>query len=468
MKSRLRILIVMHGAGMGGVEQAMAILCKHLDQNQFEPIVMLPSKGPLQDYLCGIGIHTVITPLDWWTPIQFDFGERHYYKFLAGLKERVEGIIKIIKDYNIDLVHSSTLTVADGAFAAELTGKPHIWHLQGSFTGLHHEPFGSYLPIETLYGMVNTLSTRIVTSSQAVKDFHAQYIPAEEMDVIYNGIDLEQFDHDFEKPDSLADEFPDIKGKIIIATIGRIARVKGTGDYVEAAMSVLRNRNDVRFLIIGQEQEKEFASAIKQRISDHGLAEKIILAGYRENIPVSLKQINLFVCASLKEGFPYSCLEAMAAAKPVVSTRCGGPEELIIEGKTGFFVNIEEPDHLAEVILELIKEPDKMKQFGQRGRKRVEEHFSGHIYARNFENLYINVLKKINIQNQNVHPWAELMVEFVTNLGSLGSRSLEHERNIRDLRGFEALFKDNFVYRSLRKAYGHLKSKHERIKAGKS
>ncbi len=453
-----KILIVMHGVGKGGVEESIAILCKYLDKESFEPIVAMPEEGPLKTYLEGIGVKTILTSIEWWTPIWFFFGERHYYRFLAGLKERVHNLVKIINENDINVVHTSTLPVIDGAIAARISGIPHIWHLHGRFNGSASSSFGTYLPIDVIYRIVDQLSCRIVAVSQIVKDFLSSYVTPSKIKLIYNGIDIDRFNGKIPPSKFLLEEFPNLKDKILVGLVGRIARVKGIEDYVEAAIEVLKLREDVGFLIVGPEEDKTMGEKVKKRVDSLHLADKIIFTGYREDIPALLSQMDLIVCSSLKEGFPYSCLEAMAASKALVATRCGGPEELVVDGETGYLVDVGRPNELARAILKVVENPERMKSMGERGRKRIEQFFEARIYAQNFENLYGEAMNEKPFRSPDSAVWENLMINLASNMGSIGTKVIECERRIEELRKFEQMFKDNVFYKTLRRCYQSFKN----------
>jgi glycosyltransferase involved in cell wall biosynthesis len=447
--SRIRILIVMHGSGTGGVEKSLRTLCKCIDKSKFDILVALPSDGPLKTDLDNSGIRTVITPLDSWTPIQFHFGERHYYQFLSTLKERIALLANIIKDNHISIIHSSTLSVADGAFAARITGKPHVWHIHGKSIGTT-DAYGSYLPIETLYRIVNSLSTKIVAVSEDVRQFLSRYISTDTIEVIYNGMDFHESDALRARPSSLKSEF-NLDGKNIVMLVGRIASVKGIDDYIEAAKMVLEKRSNVAFLAVGSSDDEELSSRLKHRVRSLDLTDSIIFTGKRSDIPEILHEADVFVCSSRTEGLPYSCLEAMSASKPIVTTKCGGPEEMVINGETGFHVPVNRPEEIARSVISLIDNPALMKQMGEKSRECAEHKFSAEIFARKFEDLYLRILGS-NTEDKH-SPWDDVILEMMTNIGDMGSRMRILEHEVRDLRTFEALFKNNFIYKGMKKIF---------------
>ena len=86
--------------------------------------------------------------------------------WVIGIYSALFGIASQRYENRIDIVHSSTLSVADGAFAAKIAGRPHIWHIHGKSVGTTNA-YGSYLRVESLYALVNALSTKIIAVSEA-------------------------------------------------------------------------------------------------------------------------------------------------------------------------------------------------------------------------------------------------------------------------------------------------------------
>jgi len=457
-KGVIRVLLIMHGAGSGGVETALGTLCKYLDRGRVRFTIAVSHDGPFSEKVQAMGLEVVKTPIEWWTPSQWELGERHYYRFLSALKERVKGIVQLIEDKGIDVVHSSTLPVLDGALAAMIAGKPHIWNIRGHFYGGAEQPFGSYLPIQTLYDIVADLSSRIVANSYDIKMFLEKYLPKDKVEVIHNGVDLARFKAGSDHSAGLERDFPGLAGKLKVALIGRIALVKGIEDFVEAAVRVGRSRRDVGFIVVGVVQDEDLLEKTISIIAQAGLTERVVFTGQRKDIPSVLREIDLLVCASLREGLPNSVLEAMSAGLPVVATRCGGAEELVVDGETGLLVRVGDPARLGEAIMSVISDPEAMKKMGDAGRRRVESRFSGQACAEQFEKLYRDILENRN-NERSYSPWPDVLMGFASDIGSLGSRVMEHERLIRGLKDFEALFKNNFLYRTLRACYGALSSK---------
>lgn len=442
----VRVLLVMHGSGGGGVEHSLSTLCKYVDKQQVLMTVALPGNGHMKSFLESIGIDTISTPIEWWTPANWEFDEQHYYRFLSTLEERVKRIVKIIEEKKIDVIHSSTLTVLYGALAARVAGKPHIWNIRGQFDGGAGSSFGIYLPINTVYDIVDALSTRIVANSHAVKKFLLAYLPDNRIDVIHNGVDLSQFEQDMEETANLERDFPGLSGRLKVALVGRIATVKGIEDFVAAGVRIAQKRNDVGFVVVGQVEDNVLYERVKTVIDRAELTDRFVFTDRREDVPALLREIDLLVCASLSEGLPNSCLEAMAASKAVVATRCGGTQEVICDGENGYLTMVGNPAELADAIQKALHNPENLVRMGTRGKEMVVSQFSADVCAGNYEHLYLQLRDQNRSRPLRRNPLYDVFLHFPSKFGQMGERILSLEKEIRDLKSFNNIIKENKIY----------------------
>jgi glycosyltransferase involved in cell wall biosynthesis len=106
-----------------------------------------------------------------------------------------------------------------------------------------------------------------------------------------------------------------------------------------------------------------------------GISENLQLRGFCENVPERLAEYSLVALPSRAEAFPMLALEAMAAAVPLVVTRCGGPEELVVDGVDGFVVPVDDHYSLANAMALSFSVPQKTLEMAQRARKKVATEF---------------------------------------------------------------------------------------------
>ena len=89
-----------------------------------------------------------------------------------------------------------------------------------------------------------------------------------------------------------------------------------------------------------------------------------------------MRNLDIYVLTSTKEGFPYTILEAMSHGLPIVATRVGGVPEAVIDGENGFLVEAKNAQALADKIAVLVEAEEVRKEFGRKSRERVRQEFS--------------------------------------------------------------------------------------------
>lgn len=138
--------------------------------------------------------------------------------------------------------------------------------------------------------------------------------------------------------------------------------------------------------LVGDEPNRE----IRQTADDLGIADHVQFLGRRSSSElVELYQHALcFVLSSEEEGLGIVIQEAMACGRPVVSTRCGGPETLIVDGETGILTPVGDEDALRRSIMRLVENPGLRQEMGAASRQRIEERFSEEVAKEPFLEVY--------------------------------------------------------------------------------
>jgi glycosyltransferase involved in cell wall biosynthesis len=449
MEEKRRILFYLHSRGIGGVGAALLTLLRNLDRERFQPVATVPDRGPMWDALAEIDVPRVIVESRWWIPMRAQRGDEYYYRLLDGLPERINELRRILCEQRIDLVHTDTLSCADAAIAAKLEGLPHLWHLHGTFDNDPDDSAASYLPMDLVFRIVDDTSACIAAVSQSVGEFVRRYVPDARIEIIRNGIDFDGFDRACQTKSDLLDAFPQIRGQRLVGMVGRVDPVKGVEDFLEAALEVLARRDDVAFVLVGKEEDHTVAERMRVRIRASGHEGRFVFAGFRKDVPAVLRQLDVVVNASLREGLPMSSLEAMAAGRPLVATRASGNVEVVDDGETGVLTEIGNPRQLAQAIDALLEDRDRASRMGERARRRVVDQFGAQQFGARFASLYDSLLD--GWESTRPSPWGDVLVRLAGDVGRLGVKQLEHGREIRDLRSFEGIFKSNPVYRTLKK-----------------
>ena len=120
---------------------------------------------------------------------------------------------------------------------------------------------------------------------------------------------------------------------------------------------------------------------------------------FREDVPIDelaslYRNAALFVLPSNEEGLGIVLLEAMASGTPVVSTRCGGPETIIVDGETGFLTPVGDAQALAARMRQLLESPQLRRDMGASGRRTIKARFSLDVAGRAFLDKYVEILSR--------------------------------------------------------------------------
>jgi glycosyltransferase involved in cell wall biosynthesis len=363
-KRKNNILYTTSFANMiGGGQWSLYYLIKHLEKDTFHPIVLCPAEGELAKLMRGVGAEVVF----------FDVGRIRYLNPFV-----VNRVITIIKEKQISLIHtdSSPETFYTG-IAARMMRIPLVWHIRVS----EEEWF--------IDRVLTILSTKLILVAHAIGKRFPWLKDRHKMVVIYNGVDLEEFDR-FPTTLSIRKGFNITKDTTLIGCIGRIEKRKGQ----EYLISAMRHINSTKLILVGT-GEKEYITKIKMLCDEFGISDRVIFSGSRGDIPSVVNEIDILVLPSISgEGFPRVILEAMAAGKPVVATDNAGNPEAVVDGLTGYIIPAGNISELAEKIKELIANKKKRRAMGQAGRKRVGELFTVQHYVQSIQELYREILER--------------------------------------------------------------------------
>ncbi|MDI3528407.1 MAG: alpha-maltose-phosphate synthase [Thermoanaerobacter sp.] len=231
---------------------------------------------------------------------------------------------------------------------------------------------------------------RVIAVSQGSKEDILKYynIPEEKVEVIYNGIDLNQY----QKTDrNIARKKYGIEGKYILF-VGRISRQKGITHLIDAVKYLPK---DIKVVLCASSPDtQEVLEEVEQKVKLYDNIIWINKMVEKEEIIELYSNAEVFVCPSIYEPFGIINLEAMACKTPVVASATGGIKEVVVHEETGFLVEPGNSEELAKYINILLNNKDLAVKFGENGRKRVEEMFSWESIAKKTYEMYKDVIEK--------------------------------------------------------------------------
>ncbi|MFN2508136.1 MAG: glycosyltransferase family 4 protein [Chthoniobacterales bacterium] len=196
---------------------------------------------------------------------------------------------------------------------------------------------------------------------------------AEKIFRVYNGIDLQKFP----RPQEVARR----PGRIRLLSVGRLVAFKGFDVLIDACSELRGAGIEFALQIIG---DGPLRAELEERVAQNALTEKVVFSGEQSQDQVlrSLDACDIFVLAAAvdengaSDVFPTVIAEAMACAKPVLSTTVAGIPELVAQNETGLLVPPRAPQALAAAMKRLISDDELRVSLGRAGRARIERHFS--------------------------------------------------------------------------------------------
>ena len=383
----LKILFVSHDSTLFGAQICLAELLRGIDRNRFDPFLVAPYEGPLNDLVRALGIPVTIREIRRWV-LSRAARDRSRTAILCstlhGLRARTWAIASQIENHNIDIVYTNTVTVLEGALAARITGRPHVWHLHEVLRG--NTEVRGLLPQWTVNRIVRQLSTQLIVNSRFNERTYGLDADRGNGVLVYNGIDTEKFSPKRKQAPNPFDRFRHDADTKLIAVMGGLHPRKGHATLLEAAHIIKQKLPNVRYLVTGVGYPDHVAR-ISEHIAARGLQDDVILLGWVDDHPSLLANVDLLVSAAQQESFGLTIVEAMASGTPVVATASGGPQEIVVDGVHGRLVPIDDPSALADAIFATLTNPALMRSYVNAGLERVRSVFTLQRYVTAIEHV---------------------------------------------------------------------------------
>ena len=332
----------------GGASRVLFSNLRLIDRTRFEPLVLLPSKGPVLPLLDQIGVSYVI------------WGQAHEPEGVFRYAMAMAASIRLFRRRRVDLLHINGANYWRPAeiLAAKLLRIPIVTH--------YHVVVDKPGPFVKYSDLIVAVSAYTAEASQP------KSVPKT---VVQNSVVLARFDHarDIREELNLA---PD---DVVVSFVGQIRDIKGIDLFIRMAHAI--PVPSTKFLIVGEcrDPAKFPGSYTEERLrSEIGDDARIRYVGYRADVENIYRASDIVIMPS-RGGEPFGLvmIEAGASRRPVVATRDGGIPEVIQHGENGFLVDSEDLVGLVHHTVMLISDRDLRQRMGQRARQIVEDRFTG-------------------------------------------------------------------------------------------
>jgi glycosyltransferase involved in cell wall biosynthesis len=203
--------------------------------------------------------------------------------------------------------------------------------------------------------------------------FKAYGAPLDKSGVIYNGFNFSRLSQ-LPSTEEIRTKF-NITTKFVVAMVATFSAYKDYKTYIKGALEVLKTRDDVSFLCIGDGDDSAFRALVPAEKSN-----RILFLGKQNKVESIMNICDIGVLATdvrnHAEGISNALMEFMALGKPVIATNFGGSVELVVNGKTGYLVEAYDHNELATRVNTLLSSDLLRTEMGKASRERVETQFS--------------------------------------------------------------------------------------------
>ena len=297
-------------------------------------------------------------------------------------------LLRDIRGERFDLIHSHLFWANLCARAAgKWAGVPVVINSHHGTDGWHSL---SHRLLER--GTVG-LADRLVACSEAVRRCAVEQvgIPARKVVTIPNGVPVQRFAGRAGR-DRMRATLGLSPGSLVIGSVGRLDEpVKGYAVLLKALEILGGTMPEVVCLICGDGPAR---ARLENSLRERNLSEKVRFLGERQDVPLILQALDLYVQPSLSEGFGLSVLEAMATGLPVVATETGGLPEVVRAGVTGDLVPPGDANQLAQRIRSLLGDAVRRAAYGREGEMRARRDFTLERMVRGWSALYRELLRE--------------------------------------------------------------------------
>jgi glycosyltransferase involved in cell wall biosynthesis len=362
----MKILQICSARQLGGGEKHLADLANALARRGHDLFVALAPSSPLLAALSAVPQENIV-----------ELRMRNSLNVASALK-----LAQFTREHQIEIIHAHV--ARDYPLAALVSRRA-----GAQLVLTRHVLF----PMSGIHRLTLRRTARVIAVSQAVATaLRSQDIFApDKIVLIHNGIDVDRFAPGREHA---ANEEQSSK-RLRVGMIGHLAPIKGQEDFVRAAAIVCGLRDDVDFVIAGEDKSPagENRRNIERLIEESGLAQRMRLNGWVDEVAKLLPTFDLFVSASRSEPFGLSIVEAMAAGTPVIATMSEGAREIIDDNNTGRLVPIGDVEALAKAIGKLLSDREERDRLSANAERAVRERFSLRRMIEATEDVYRQTLK---------------------------------------------------------------------------
>jgi glycosyltransferase involved in cell wall biosynthesis len=377
----MRIGFFTHYTELYGANRSLLELVAGLRPYGVVPHVVAPEEGEVTEVLRALDVPVAVVPMEWW--VSADRVLRCRFRRLRQNVLQLPRVIRQLRAWKVDLVHTNALVLPVGAMAARRLRLPHVWHLR-EYGDLDYGFFPDWG-----WGFTRRClrTARVVIAvSNSVRAHFLRTARVPSWHVVYNAVGSEQ---DFARYRAQAGRRR-TGAHYTFALLGLLHASKGQGAALEALARVRRRHPHVRLILAGSGPDEE---TLRARVARLELGDAVEFAGYhRDPYEIWLASDAALMC-SRHEAMGRVTAEAMSACLPVIGHDSGGTAELIDHERTGLLYRNGVED-LASCMLRFIEQPAWARGLGEQAWSSARTRFTRELCAEQTHEIFRRALQR--------------------------------------------------------------------------
>ncbi len=380
---KIKILYIITKSNWGGAQRYVFDMATNIAKNEYEVIVAFGGDGILKKKLENARIRTISVP-----NLERDVKIFSEWRVFFDL-------LKILKREQPNIVHLNSSKIGGlGAFSVRIHNilcrnkilklnncerRIKIIFTAHGFAYKEDRNIISKNIIKFLSWLTILFSHKTITVSQDDYKNAFRLFAREKITMIHNGISKIEFEdretarNNIIKKIQFAPNLNEIKKTIWICALSELHKNKGLSFAIRAIYELIKKSYNISYFIIGEGEER---SDIEQLIEKLELKNNVFLLGHIDDAYKILHAFDIFTLTSIKEGLPYTLLEAGLAELPTVASNIGGVSEIIEDKISGRLTRAKNSRDIKDAILEIINSKKNSSEYGKALREKVEQDFT--------------------------------------------------------------------------------------------
>lgn len=349
---KIRVAHLITNFKLGGAQDYLLLIVRGLDRREFEPVIAGRMEGewvPVVRSLEGVESYDIPSLRRDVSPLE---DLRSIYQIKRFCQEKAIDILH---------THSSKAGVV-GRVGGTLSRRCSVVHT------IHGFSFNDFMPWWMRTAYIQTEKAMSYFTTTLLMYSHGDQRTAERLGIgarrsvetFYYGIDFSPFAAGVDRR-KVRREFGFSDDHAVIGFTGRFSEQKGLSILVESFARIQKRFPETRLLLVG---DGPLRQRLERQIQALHMEEKVVLTGFREDVPALLMGMDIFVMTSLWEGLSRSLAEAMYARLPIIASDVGGTSDAVRNGETGWLIPPDDVEATVGALTEALTDPKGAKELG--------------------------------------------------------------------------------------------------------